>query len=294
VTDAKPQGERFSHAYLDRDKPSNDSPTMRRRLAALIPSLPDLNDFGAELPRELGVDVPSSQWGYYWVDFFRDCDLTVALDTMTIAWRFLKRKESTGIHDISAPDKLIGETARIFREENVSYRIDALAGVHLSVDIEFEANRQATIATLTGSRYANVLDSIEKAHSRLTEIPPNGKDAVRTVFAAAEGLFKLMFHKETRLTASAARRQLLPVVQRIYAGDPPALTSASKMVASFSEWVDGAHPYRHEYGSEEVAQPPLELAVNLLSLGITNVRWLAELDAQWQSRTAAEGGPLLT
>jgi hypothetical protein len=51
------------------------------------------------------------------------------------------------------------------------------------------------------------------------------------------------------------------------------------MVASFSEWVDGAHPYRHEHG-EEVAQPPLELAVNLLSLGITNVRWLAELDAQ--------------
>jgi hypothetical protein len=132
-----------------------------------------------------------------------------------------------------------------------------------------------------------VLDSIEKAHSRLTEIPPNGKDSIRAVFASAEGLFKLMFPNETRLTASAARRQLLPVVQRIYAGDPPALTSASKMVASFSEWVDGAHPYRHEHGSEEVAQPPLELAANLLSLGITNVRWLAELDAK--SVTTAKG-----
>jgi hypothetical protein len=280
MTDAKPQGERFSHVYLDRGKLAKDSPTMRRRLAALIPSLPDLKDFGAELPRELGVDVSSSQWGYYWVDFFRDCDLAVALETMTIAWRFLKRKESTGLHDIRAPDKLIGETARIFREENVSYRIDALGGVHLSIDVEFEANRQVTIATLTGSRYANVLDSIEKAHSRLTEIPPNGKGSIRAVFASAEGLFKLMFPKERRLTAPAVRRQLLPVVQRIYAGDPPALTSASKMVASFSEWVDGAHPYRHEHGGEEVAQPPLELAVNLLSLGITNVRWLAELDVQ--------------
>jgi hypothetical protein len=280
MTDAKPQGERFSHVYLDRGKLAKDSPTMRRRLAALIPSLPDLKDFGAELPRELGVDVSSSQWGYYWVDFFRDCDLAVALETMTIAWRFLKRKESTGLHDIRAPDKLIGETARIFWEENVNYRIDALGGVHLSIDVEFEANRQVTIATLTGSRYANVLDSIEKAHSRLTEIPPNGKGSIRAVFASAEGLFKLMFPKERRLTAPAVRRQLLPVVQRIYAGDPPALTSASKMVASFSEWVDGAHPYRHEHGGEEVAQPPLELAVNLLSLGITNVRWLAELDVQ--------------
>ena len=102
MTDPKPQGKRFSHVYIDRGKPDNDSPTMRRRLAALIPSLPDLKDFGAELPRELGVDVPSSQWGYYWMDFFRDCDLTVALETITIAWRFLKRKESTGLYDIRA------------------------------------------------------------------------------------------------------------------------------------------------------------------------------------------------
>ena len=53
------------------------------------------------------------------------------------------------------------------------------------------------------SRYANVLDSIEKAHSRLTEIPPNGKDSIRAVFDSAEGLFKLMFPNETRLTGSA-------------------------------------------------------------------------------------------
>ena len=170
MTDPKPQGKRFSHVYLDRGKPDNDSPTMRRRLAALIPSLPDLKDFGAELPRELGVEVPSSQWGYYWTDF-RDCDLTVALETMTVAWRFLKRKESTGLYDIRAPDTLIAETARIFREENVGCRIDALGGVHLSVDAEFEANRQATIATLTGSRYAKVLDSIEKAQSPLHRNP---------------------------------------------------------------------------------------------------------------------------
>ena len=60
------------------------------------------------------------------MDFFRDCELTVAPDTMTFPWRFLKRKDSTGLYDIRAPDKLIGETARIFREENVNYRIDAL------------------------------------------------------------------------------------------------------------------------------------------------------------------------
>jgi hypothetical protein len=41
----------------------------------------------------------------------------------------------------------------------------------------------------------------------------------------------------------------------------------------------GGHHYRHEQGCEEVAQPPFKLAVNLISLGNSFVRWLAEMDA---------------
>ena len=50
------------------------------------------------------------------------------------------------------------------------------------------------------------------------------------------------------------------------------------MLASLKDWVDAAHFYRHEPGTEEVAQPPLPLAVYLVSIGASHLRWLAELD----------------
>ena len=57
-------------------------------------------------------------------------------------------------------------------------------GVHFSIDEEFERNRAATISSLTGPRYANVLDQFENAYTQLAETPPNGKNAIRAVFAA--------------------------------------------------------------------------------------------------------------
>jgi hypothetical protein len=57
------------------------------------------------------------------------------------------------------------------------------------------------------------------------------------------------------------------------------LGSASKLAASVGEWVDACHFYRHEAGNEDVVQPPLTLAVNLVSVGASYIRWLAEVDA---------------
>ncbi len=56
------------------------------------------------------------------------------------------------------------------------------------------------------------------------------------------------------------------------------------MLTSFKDWVDAAHFYRHEEGAEEVAQPPLQLAIYIVSSGTTHLRWLAELDAQTQQQ----------
>jgi len=291
--DSKPLGQRFSHVYLERGKPSDDSPTMRRRLAALIRSLDDLRgDLGPEVEREIGVCVqPAVGLGYDWVEFFRGCDLRVALDTITVAWRLLEKKKSTGIRNLNSAAKLLNEAARIFGEENVGYQVDARGGVHLLIDTEFEANRQNTIASLAGPRYSNVLDSVERAHDRLCETPPNGKDAIRAVFAATEGLFKLMFPNEPRLTASVAAEKLSPLVQRVYDGNSTATSAGSKLVASFADWIDSAHFYRHEPGSEVIAQPPLELAVNLVSVGNTYMRWLGELDALSSEQRTRDSNP---
>jgi hypothetical protein len=50
-------------------------------------------------------------------------------------------------------------------------------------------------------------------------------------------------------------------------------------VDAFRDWVDAAHFYRHEAGREAVAQPPLSLAILLISAGASFLRWLAEFDA---------------
>jgi hypothetical protein len=51
------------------------------------------------------------------------------------------------------------------------------------------------------------------------------------------------------------------------------------MLNAFKEWIDTAHFYRHEPGKEDVAQPPLTLAVYVCGVGASHLRWLAELDA---------------
>jgi hypothetical protein len=52
------------------------------------------------------------------------------------------------------------------------------------------------------------------------------------------------------------------------------------MLQSLRGWIDAAHGYRHEEGKPDtVAQPPLTLAVYLVSTGAAHLPWLAELDA---------------
>jgi hypothetical protein len=54
--------------------------------------------------------------------------------------------------------------------------------------------------------------------------------------------------------------------------------AASKLLSAFKDWIDAAHFYRHEAGREEPIQPPLTLRVQMVSVGATFLRWLAELD----------------
>jgi hypothetical protein len=127
----------------------------------------------------------------------------------------------------------------------------------------------------------------ESALADLGEAPPNTKGAVRHVFFAIEGLFKLMFPDEPRLTAKAADL-LRPVLQKQTSENKTALQVSMKLLESFKDWIDAAHFYRHEQGEEDVVQPPLTLAVHLMSLGAANLRWLAELDAQKDSEAGTK------
>ena len=170
---------------------------------------------------------------------------------------------------------------RIFAEENVHYTVDDRGGVHFQFDEEFARNRAAAVAALQNARYANALHSFESGMAALAKAPPDGKGAIRSVFAAAEGIFRLIIPKAPRLGA-AKLNGLGPLLPQLFSEDETARRSSLKMLASLKEWVDAAHFYRHEEGAEEVAQPPLRLTVYIVSSGASHLRWLAELDASLQ------------
>jgi hypothetical protein len=112
----------------------------------------------------------------------------------------------------------------------------------------------------------------------LSQAPPDGKAAIRSTFAALEGLFKLMVPGSIRLTRKEAE-SLQPLIQRLHTADATALGASNKTLNAFKEWIDAAHFYRHEPGTEDVAQPPPILTVYVCSVGASHLRWLAELDA---------------
>src|SRR6266511_1700129 len=199
MPDAPPTGQRFSHVYIQRGEPAQESARMRRRLASLMWDFPDLGDFSSAVSRELGVDVPFNIVPD-WRTFFRDCALQDVLDIVTVGYRYLDAKPRTRIRQMDAPKRWCAEVQRIFKEENVHYRVDERGGVHFRFDVEFEQNRATTIASLQGARYRAALTAFEGGMAALTKAPPDGKAAIRGTFAAAEGLFRLMFEKSPRLT----------------------------------------------------------------------------------------------
>jgi hypothetical protein len=169
---------------------------------------------------------------------------------------------------------LVQKFSRIFEQENVSYRVDSQGGIHFLHDEEFVRNAQATIAGLNAPRYSNSLDRFENG---MNAISGSTKAGISNVFAAAEGLFRLMFSRAPRLTADQIAL-LEPIRQKRYTNDRASAGAATKLLASFKDWIEACHFYRHEPGTPEIAQPPLELAIHLMSVGAAFIRLLIELD----------------
>jgi len=256
--DQPPQGQRFSHVYLDRGMPTQDSPRMRRRLAALVQNIPDCDLLAPLIEQEHGIDVPWLGSRRHWERFLALCDLRDVLDLVTTAYGYIAGKQRAGVYTAKAPMAWLQGVERIFAEENVQYAVDGKGGVHFSVDKEFAHNQATTIKALQSVRYANALHALEDGMADLRKVPPNGKGAIRGVFGAAEAVFKLILPKVPRLGADELDG-LTPVLQRHYERDDVARRSSAKMLNSLKDWVDAAHFYRHEAGKpDQVAQPPLD------------------------------------
>jgi hypothetical protein len=270
-------GARFSLFYGQRGEPTEDSERMRHRIGAAIASNDWLNhnNFKHRVEHDIGIDAP---WAESWPPFVKKLTLNDVLDLITVAAEYLRDRPAGG-GELMAQQWVAGIN-RIFREANVHYRVEPKGGVRFYIDEAFSQARTATIAALSVPRYANAVAEFEKGMAALATASPDGKGAIRGVFAAAEAVFRLLTNAH-RLGADELSA-LMPILQRLYAQDTTALRAGQKMLASLKDWVDAAHFYRHEEGSEEPAQPPLQLAIYIVGSGLTHLRWLAEIDDQNQ------------
>lgn len=271
---AVPLGQRFTQVYRPRGDATADSPRMRRRIAAALAEYG--GDFERHAEKELGIataNYPIHPWSAVLATWSLDDLLNVV--TVYIVYR----RDLTGQNSKMAVLKTqVDSFNRIFEQENVSYRVDSQGGVHFLHDEEFARTLHATVAGLSDPRYANSLDRFESGMNAINGATPDGKTGIRNVFEATEGLFRLMFPRAPRLTGDQVGA-LEPILQRRYAQDGTAAGASAKILASFKGWIDACHFYRHEPGKpDEIAQPPLELAIHLMSLGAAFIRLLIESD----------------
>lgn len=281
-----PEGLPFSHLYTKKGKPERDSERARRRLYAFFQQIPDYHhkDIAAVLNRRCGIDVVVGGYMGTFYDFrrlFAEASIYDLLDSITWIIRVIEKPGGDQV-----TERWMAGVRSVFKEDNLSYRLDDKGGVHFSVDEEFERDRVSTLRAIQAPRYGSVAADFERAHKALDEVNPDLKGAVKSVFEATETLFRLVDGTPTppRLGKDQLGSNLTPIVEARYAGDAPALDTAKHAVASFQEWVIAAHVYRHGQPVETPHQPPLELAVLLLSQGAGFLRWLAEIDTARQPK----------
>lgn len=268
MTKAK-EGERFSLNYLRHPELLPDSLRMRRRIGSLV-----FQHGGSELyallNRRLGTDVAAYHANYEskWTKDFSAMDLRDVLDSITVV--------STRTGRISSV--FLSEVRTVFQEEQVRYAVDDKGGVHFAVDQAFEQTRIATVITLGAARYTGVREALDRAYAALDQVPPDGKGAIRATFFACESLFRLAYPSAHQLGISEMAKHLKVAVDQRYDGQKPALYAAQKQFKQFQDWVEGAHFYRHEPGTEEPSQPPLEVAIHYVTSGTAWLRWLQGFD----------------
>lgn len=242
---------------------------MRRRVGSLLflHYGQNLNDL---LNRELGTKLSNLGSGTeaYWPAAMETVELRDVLDAITLVARRFDRINIDFINEIR----------RIFAEERVRYSVDDQGGVHFSVDVEFEQTRVSAIRVLGSSRYKSIREHFEAAYRALDGVPPDPKQALRSIFFANEGLFRLIFPSAAQLSGAELQKQLRPKLDQVYGSQKPAVHVAHKQLAQFADWIDGAHFYRHEPGTEEPVQPPIEMAIHYVATGAAWLRWLCAFD----------------
>lgn len=299
-------GQLFTHLYCERTEPTLDDDVLRCRLGAYLQSTTwkDHSELSTHLRVEAGLQVPMTGAYYHFETFMQQRTTFELLNCITHVWRFLQKRhgvyrgpndsatrlaaaldKSRGLSALPVKTGIVSDSAdawqsfvaRVFREQNVAYRIDDQGGVHPLVDREFEHSRESLVRGLSDPKFAAVRAALEEAHRALGIEHRNTKTAVRSMFEALEILSKLLAPAITRLNDAAVKKELLPIVRDRYASDSVASASALQMMDAFAKWVNSVHIYRHGQGTQDPVAPPMDFGVYVVSSGAAWLRFLLDL-----------------
>ena len=262
------EGQRFSQIYLERGAHVKDSQRMRNRVSAIYWELLEKDSFNIiqRIETETGAKVSAVGMGQSLDDFFEECEIRDFLDSITIIHKYFKEKHSSKARLWHA------FIFRVFKEENIGYQLDDEGGVHFFVDEEFEGNRVSVIAGLDSQ--PAVKEAFSKAYSFLDSDPQDTSSAVKSVFEAAEILYKHTVDAEgkERLNGHGINKKLKPLFQENLKDNPTEVTAMDHLLDGFCDWVDAGHMYRHGQKVDEPAPPSLEFAVHFVSQGASYIR----------------------
>ncbi|UUZ64690.1 hypothetical protein LP417_07230 [Polaromonas sp. P1-6] len=266
---------RFSQIYVFGGEALQDSDRFRVRLASHFShcfpsrsSLPDLIE--KEIERECGVRV--SSFGMYSsvTTLIEKGKIRDVLDSISVAFRVAS---ASGYP--SAAKEWQAQIPRFFAEENLAYRIDAACVVHRFVDEEFYRSTTSAIRSLGSAKLSAAQEALQRGLSYLTGLDQNTKGAVTATFEACEIVAKHLVPEAQNLHAKLCKTQLLALCMAPNAGAAEQKVETG-VFAAMAEWVNAVHNYRHGQAEEQPVAPSLELAVQLVSMGCSFIRRLAQ------------------
>ena len=268
------EGKRFSQVYLEQGVPVNDSRRMRNRISSISRELlhSDQSELINRIQEETGAKVPFVGISYSLAKFFEECEIRDLLDSITIIFQYYH----SGIVNKHKAPHWHQFVSRVFREENLGYRLDDLGGVHFYHDEEFERNRVATIARL--SDQPAVREAFTKAYAFLDQDKPDPSSAIRAVFESIEILYKHIINAEgkERLNSHGVQKHLKSIFQKTLGKKKVEITATEHMLDGLCDWIDAGHMYRHGQKIEELEEPSIEYAVLFISQGASYLRFLLQ------------------
>lgn len=277
-----PMGPRFSQIYLARGTPTEDKPRLRNRVAAFFERIlyDHAHASSDAIETRIGTDHSLSSYPSSVADYLRKCTASDFRDAITVIhWGLLKKFEKdryTSVRDAALKWRTFCQEA--FVEENVSYRVDDQCMVRPFVDDEFSSSAATVLRGLDDVRLSAVHAEVDHSISRLGGRQPDPKGAVRAIFEAIEIYMKLVITtgQVKRLNRNLVKEHLIPAIRDRAKLDPPAAAASVHIGESLGDWIDACHIYRHGQGVNSPTPPPHEVAVALVSGGLTHLRWLLD------------------